>query len=189
MVGQLFSDGRLEAEGRPLFVLQQGFMAFSTMVSFQAIAYVAGPHSWVVSQWREFYNMEMPMLLPHRQDLLCRARTWIKRLWNDLRNVPSENWMPQQRFWSQRHPFSPMPLHFQGAEFVKSHMYWSQWLEFFLWPHVQFYQGLPDLILKATGLNFERISKRMLESNKEAVRNAHGFWIDILPVLLPTHPR
>ena len=29
MVGQLFSDGRLEAEGRPLFVLQQGFMAFT----------------------------------------------------------------------------------------------------------------------------------------------------------------
>ena len=129
--------------------------------------------------------MNMPLLLPEKRDLMVHSQHWIERLWNNLRHVPTENWMPREKFWSLRHPFSPLPLAFNGSEHVKSHMYWSQWLEFFTWPHVQFYKGLADLLRRAKTSNFKQISRRMASVNRKAWADAKDFWLCILPILLP----
>lgn len=93
----------------PKFAIQNSFLGFEDYAAYQAIAYLPGPHSWVLMQWREFYSMDMPLFVPHREDLLAHSRYWHINLWNNLKSVPEENWMQQKEFWSQRHPYRPFP--------------------------------------------------------------------------------
>ncbi|CAJ1372597.1 unnamed protein product [Effrenium voratum] len=160
-----------------LFMVQRGFLSFETLAGFSAVAYLPGPHSWVVSQWREFYNMGLPLLVPHREDLMSHSRYWFERLWHNLQHVPEEKWMPSRAHWAKRHPFSPwMPLKTWSSQYAQATMYWSQFLEFFTWPHVQFFRGVPDLVRKARTLDFPAISRAMSAWTLQGVAEAESFW-------------
>lgn len=58
----------------PKFAIQNSFLGFEDYAAYQAIAYLPGPHSWVLMQWREFYSMDMPLFVPHREGIKTSHR-------------------------------------------------------------------------------------------------------------------
>lgn len=184
---KMFAGGHF----RPNFHLQKGFISSDGLAKYRAILYLPGPHSWVLMQFRELYNMNMPLLMPSESDSLLHAAVWQEKLYNNLKTIPGKNWLPRSKFWMQRHPFSPWPPHDSrtglgdGSEYARASMYWVQWLEFFQWPFVQHYHGIPHLLELARTSHFDTISWKMADFNYAACERARTFWRASLSSFFP----
>lgn len=169
----------------PRFHEQDGFLSFDELANFRAVLYWPGPHSWVTMQYREIYNMNIPILLPFKRDLLLHASEWSEKLMNNLQHLPAENWQPRDKYWKLRHPYSPWPPDPDSPEYVHVNMYWVHWFDFYM-PHVQQFQGIPHLLKIIGELQFAKISESMAVFNRGSQERAHEFWQDCLPGLVAT---
>ncbi|CAE8707540.1 unnamed protein product [Polarella glacialis] len=186
---QMFAGPGTEFDG--LFQQQDGFLSFNDMATFRAAVYFPAPHHYLLAQFRELYNMNMPLLVPDRHDFLLHANVWHDRLMNDLQHVPSELWKPPpEDYWKLRHPFSPWlpPPDPPSSEYAQASLYWVQWSEFFQWPHIQHFHGFPHLLQLAHSSSFGSISWRMAEFNRIDFERATLFWQATLPALLSESP-
>merc|ERR1711862_767142 len=119
----------------------------------------------------------MPLFVPRREDLMLQSNSWHRKLLNNLEDVPDENWVPEQHHWAKDHPFSPFPPRDpEKAEYVLANMYWSQWLEYFKWPHVTTFSGMPHLLQLVVSVDFSAISAKMSEFNRASLWTAMDFW-------------
>lgn len=138
-------------------------------------------------QFRELYAMCMPVLLPSRNDFLLHAADTFEKLADNLGHAPNKDWLPRRSLWERRHPFSPWPgeqRDFRGGAYTKTNFYWVDWLEYFQWPHVQVFHGLPHLLTLVRTLPLWQISHAMAGVNEEAYEKATSFWRAALPGLV-----
>eukprot|EP00931_Biecheleriopsis_adriatica_P067129 TRINITY_DN4131_c0_g2_i1.p1 TRINITY_DN4131_c0_g2~~TRINITY_DN4131_c0_g2_i1.p1 ORF type:complete len:665 (+),score=68.64 TRINITY_DN4131_c0_g2_i1:97-2091(+) len=168
------------------FHSQDGFMSFSDMATFRGAAWYPAPHVYSSVQFKELYNMNIPLLAPDLHDFALFAGDSWDRIMTELARLPNEDWRPPAAHWKLRHPFPPLLPEADppSAHYTQATLYWAQWSEIFHWPHVQHFHGIPHFLELAHMLPFERISWKMAEVNRGEARQSKMFWQGVLPTLL-----
>ena len=70
--------------------------------------------------------------------------------------------------------------------------YWLKLADFYLWPHVQYFDSVKDLVSKLKAANFKEIHMLMMEENRKRHEQVDRVWqtiadgIDLEPRQNPT---
>ena len=130
----------------------------SDLVAHRAVVYF--PYAAMSYKLSEFYGLGIPLFMPSPISLrkingIGDDRAMLSRCRNQTSVV--KKMKPDPR---STHPYNPNK---NGGE---DEYYWLQFSDFYQWPHITYFDDMPDLEQKLGAADFDKIHKLMMEEVK-----------------------
>ena len=122
------------------------------------------PHSVMSYMTTELYALGMPLFVPSMKYWknaggLGYDRTVVGPPYDcDPKEVATFEKIHSERIEKSVHPYSP---NVDFAMDPEAELYWLQMADFFHWPHVQYFDNIPDLKQKLLKTDFNRVHNSM----------------------------
>eukprot|EP00929_Paragymnodinium_shiwhaense_P070376 TRINITY_DN35647_c0_g1_i1.p1 TRINITY_DN35647_c0_g1~~TRINITY_DN35647_c0_g1_i1.p1 ORF type:complete len:343 (+),score=36.63 TRINITY_DN35647_c0_g1_i1:80-1108(+) len=144
---------------------------FQTLASFRAALF--WPNDVTLVLFYELYTTCMPLFVP-------------KQFWRHMHGQSTLSLSEGEDEWrlGSPPPCVPSPFtarHFEaeGSPFVLdpgAALYWSRYSDFARFPHVQQFEGVPNLLQLLLHADLSRVSSLMRQFNNRQLIEAAGFW-------------
>ena len=130
----------------------------SDLVAHRAVVYF--PYAAMSYKLSEFYGLGIPLFMPspiflRKINGIGDDRAMLSRCRNQTSVV--KKMKPDPR---STHPYNPNK---NGGE---DEYYWLQFSDFYQWPHITYFDDMPDLEQKLGAADFDKIHKLMMEEVK-----------------------
>ena len=145
---------------------------FANLASHRAIVFF--PYSVMSYKFTELYSLSIPLFLPSMQ--LMRARRFVS---SDRTSVsPYYCNLPSLDGEMSAHPTSPHPYspNVEANVDAEAEAYWMQLSDFYVLPHVTYFDDYKDLGRKLEGADFNSIHLLMVEENKHRKEQLVENW-------------
>ena len=129
-------------------------------------AVVGFPYDTSLMFFWEFYSMGMPIFVPMQ---LWRWGIFGQHTRPDLEQPTLEGGM------HERPPFSPFFDGFAPIDLERA-LYWSRYTDWAMFPHVQYFDSLPDLMVKLQDVDLQAVSSSMKRFNEESMVQTVETW-------------
>jgi len=140
-----------------------GYATFS-----EFIATVIFPYAFSQFWFYELYAMGVPLFLPSKATLPLYIN-------QDYAVCPD--------FEGHRPGHSPLKVHphspFDRDDF-EAMSYWSQYTDYHRFPHVTYFESIPELIMKLGKQDHRATSRKMLQAHQQHLGVATTFWLSAL---------
>lgn len=139
-------------------------LSYSSLAQYRAV--VSFPYDTSLMFFWEFYSMNMPIFVPFQ---LWRWGVFGQHTRRDLEQPTIE------RGDSQRFPHSPFFDGFAPLN-VESALYWAKFTDWAMFPHVQYFTGMADLMVAVLQLDLLAVSAAMKRFNEESIVETVAAW-------------
>jgi len=158
-------------------------LSYSGLSQYRAV--VGFPYDTSLMFFWEFYSMNMPVFVPFQ---LWRWGIYGQHTRPDLDDRwqmfdPSvaeskEGWPDRGRLLApedERVPFSPFFDGFSPLDIERS-MFWSKYTDWAMFPHIQYFESIPDLMAQLVNLDLQAVSSQMKQFNEECLVKSVAAW-------------
>lgn len=140
-------------------------LSYAGLGSYRAL--VCFPYDTSLMLFWEFYSMGMPIFVPRQ---LWRWGVFGQHTRRDL------EWpVLEKDSGFDRPPFSPFFDGFMPLE-VERAVFWSKYTDWAMFPHVQYFATIAELMVKVATLDVAVLSAQMKAFNEEAIAHSVAVW-------------
>ena len=147
---------------------------YSDLTSHPAIIHI--PYQVSVMSLFEQYRMNIPLFFPslalltdwHYEYQVVSERTWD----HTLTGIP-----PNRSHINGVLRDVPDPNNDRDRDAIR---YWLKFSDFYQWPHILYFESTDDLVEKLTSTDFQKVSQRMKEHNRQVGQDLQSTWTRIL---------
>eukprot|EP00434_Breviolum_minutum_P029710 symbB.v1.2.026265.t1/scaffold2611.1/size89775/9 len=135
---------------------------YNNSLSYQALSQyraVGFPYDTSLMFFWEFYSMNMPMFVPFDLWIFPKPGTAFSKLLSE----------------EERLPFSPFFSGFAPLDLERS-IFWSKYTDWAMFPHVQYFKSVPDLMSQLLTIDLEAVSSAMKLFNEECMVKSVAAW-------------
>ena len=154
---------------------------FSDLVNHRAIIYL--PYAVMSYKITELYFLNIPLFFPSMKYLqtikdLGVDRSILTEFWcggghKAIGNIKDSDMKPHP---CSTHPYSP---NLQASQDMEAEYYWLQFADFFVWPHITYFDDFEDLERKLDNANFTAIHGLMVEENRRREKVLRHNWCHV----------
>ncbi|CAE7301556.1 unnamed protein product [Symbiodinium sp. CCMP2456] len=149
-------------------------LSYRSLAQFRAV--VGFPYDTSLMFFWEFYSMNMPTFVPFQ---LWHWGVFGQHTRPDLeqpRIFPGEGHALSSLIAEEdRLPYSPFFDGF-GPLDVERSIFWSKYTDWAMFPHVQYFQSVPDLMIQLITLDLQAVSSAMKNFNEECLMKSVAAW-------------
>lgn len=147
---------------------------YSDLTNHPAIIHI--PYQVSVMSLFEQYRMNIPLFFPslalltewHYEHQVVSERTWD----HTNSGIP-----PNGSHIEGVLKGVPDPNNDRDREAIR---YWLKFSDFYQWPHILYFESTDDLVQKLMSTNFQKVSERMKNSNRQVADDLQKKWTRIL---------
>ena len=160
---------------------------FSDLVNHRAVIYL--PYAVMSYKITELYALNIPLLFPSMKylqtikglgaDRSILAGDWCGGGYKAIGNLKDSEMKPHP---CSTHPYSP---NLQASEDMEAEYYWLQFADFFVWPHITYFDDFEDLERKLENTNFTAIHNLMVVENQRRVEALRQNWCYVYSKIKP----
>ena len=154
---------------------------FYLLVAYRAIIYL--PYAVMSYKMTELYALNIPLFFPSMKYLqtikdLGRDRSILAADWcgggpKAIGNIKDSDMKPHP---CSTHPYSP---NLQASQDMEAEYYWLQFADFFVWPHITYFDDFEDLERKLDNANFTAIHSLMVKENRRREKVLRHNWCHV----------
>eukprot|EP00931_Biecheleriopsis_adriatica_P123432 TRINITY_DN98479_c0_g1_i1.p1 TRINITY_DN98479_c0_g1~~TRINITY_DN98479_c0_g1_i1.p1 ORF type:complete len:697 (+),score=140.47 TRINITY_DN98479_c0_g1_i1:48-2138(+) len=153
-------------------------LSYTALSQFRAV--VGFPYDTSLMFFWEFYSMNMPVFVPFQ---LWHWGIFGQHTRPDLeepRIFPSKadsegHTLSELRSEEERIPYSPFFDGFAPLDVERS-IFWSKYTDWAMFPHVQYFESVPDLMAQLVVLDLQAVSAAMKQFNEECLVKSVATW-------------
>ncbi|CAE7707530.1 unnamed protein product [Symbiodinium pilosum] len=149
-------------------------LSYRSLSQFRAV--VGFPYDTSLMFFWEFFSMNMPTFVPfqlwhwgvfgqHTRPDLEQPRIFPDEGLVRSSLVPEEDRLPYSPFFDG---FGPLD--------VERSVFWSKFTDWAMFPHVQYFQSVPDLMVQLTTTDLQAVSSSMKNFNEECLMKSIRAW-------------
>ena len=154
---------------------------FSDLVKHRAAIYL--PYAVMSYKMTELYALNIPLFFPSMKylqtikdlggDRSILAGDWCGGGHKAIGNIRDSDMKPHP---CSTHPYSP---NLQASQDMEAEYYWLQFADFFVWPHITYFDDFVDLERKLDHANFTAIHGLMVEENRRREKVLRHNWCHV----------
>ncbi|CAJ1351401.1 unnamed protein product, partial [Effrenium voratum] len=147
-------------------------LSYQSLAEFRAV--VGFPYDTSLMFFWEFYSMNMPMFVPFQ---LWHWGVFGQHTRPDLEQprIFPESGRVKLLTEEERVPYSPFFDGFGPLDIERS-LYWSKFTDWAMFPHVQYFRSIPDLMSQLLNINLQAVSAVMKRFNEESLVRSVAAW-------------
>ena len=148
------------------------------LAAHRAIIYM--PYSVMSYKFTELYAMSIPLFVPSLKYFNEYASFGADRACNDVTGTLD---IKMKRHPNSSHPYSPNVVKETDME---AEMYWLQFSDFYIWPHVTQFDSVDDLAVKINNANMLLIHQSMVIANIKRRKATEATLCSIMQRIVPS---